>query len=340
MEKKQVFRIPSLLLLALVLILTQSCGKTAPDAPTRATGESPSPLPYAIALHGGAGNITPENLAPEKAQAIRHELELALRLGDSMLASGARGLDVVEQVIRRLEDSPLFNAGRGSVFAHDGRQSMDAAIMEGRDLGAGAVAGVTDIRNPISAARAVLHNSPHVLLVGPGASEFARLMELELAPPEYFFDSARWDDLQRLRQDPKMGTVGCVVLDQFGNLAAGTSTGGMTDKRFGRVGDSPIIGAGTYANNASCAISCTGHGEYFIRLALAKEVSALMLHAGLSLDSACQVAIHQQLSPLGGQGGLIAVDKSGQLCWSFNTPGMFRARANAEGLFEVQLFAP
>lgn len=292
---------------------------------------------YTIVLHGGAGNgITRENFNEEKIAQYEEKMQEALMTGGAVLDTGGTATDAVVAVISILEDSPLFNAGKGAVFTYDEINEMDASIMRGSDLNAGAVAGVTTIKNPITAARAVMENSPHVMLSGKGAEEFASTQKLELVKPEYFQTDDRRRSLQRYLkkqgaisdtswQDSKMGTVGCVVLDSHGNLAAGTSTGGMTGKRYGRIGDSPIIGAGTYADNQTCAISCTGHGEYFIRYAVAHDVSARMAYGGASLEEAAETIIMEVLLEAGGDGGLIGVDKEGNVVMPFNTDGMFRA---------------
>jgi beta-aspartyl-peptidase (threonine type) len=230
-----------------------------------------------------------------------------------------------------MEDNPLFNAGKGAVFTHEGRNELDAAIMDGSNLGAGAVAGVTDIKNPISAARKVMINSPHVMLSGAGASQFAKEQGLEIVPPSYFFTQKRFNELQELLNKEKFGTVGCCALDKNGNLAAGTSTGGMANKRYNRIGDSPIIGAGTYANNNTCAVSGTGHGEYFIRWTVAHDISALMEYKGLNLKEASELVVNDKLVKAGGSGGVICVDKSGNISMPFNSSGMFRGFATADG---------
>lgn len=292
---------------------------------------------YTIVLHGGAGNgITRENLNEEKVAEYEEKMQEALMVGAAVLDTGGTATDAVVAVISVLEDSPLFNAGKGAVFTYDEINEMDASIMRGSDLNAGGVAGVTTIKNPITAARVVMNNSPHVMLSGKGAEEFAAIQKLELVKPEYFQTDDRRKSLQRYLkkqgatmdtswQDTKMGTVGCVVLDSHGNLAAGTSTGGMTGKRYGRIGDSPIIGAGTYANNQTCAISCTGNGEYFIRYAVAHDVSARMAYGGSNLEEAAETIINDVLKQAGGDGGLIGVDKEGNVVMTFNTDGMFRA---------------
>jgi beta-aspartyl-peptidase (threonine type) len=296
---------------------------------------------WAIVIHGGAGNIHPDNIPPERAEAISAKLSEALETGISILAAGGSSLDAVEAVVRILEDSPLFNAGKGAVFTHEGKNELDASIMDGKTLNAGAVAGIGDIRNPISAARIVMEKSPHVLLAGAGASRFVSENGAEVVDSSYFRTERRWQQLQRQLQRgsvEKYGTVGCVALDSEGNLAAGTSTGGMTNKRFGRIGDSPIIGAGNYASNSSCAVSATGHGEFFIRYAVAHDISALMQYSGMSVREAARTVIQQKLKRAGGSGGVICVDRDGNIAMEFNTGGMLRAYATAGGEKAVRVF--
>ena len=290
---------------------------------------------YVIVLHGGAGNgILPENISGEKKQAYEQKMEEALLAGKAVLDTGGTAVIAVTEVIKVLEDSPLFNAGRGSVFTYDETNEMDASIMNGENLNAGAVAGVSTLKNPIMGALAVMQASPHVMLSREGAEEFARLQDLKIVSPDYFKTEERLRSIKRYKQhqgnlsdwqDTKMGTVGCAVLDKLGNLSAGTSTGGMTGKRYGRIGDSPIIGAGTYADNSTCAISCTGHGEYFIRYAVGHDVSARMAYGDESIEQAAQELIHKVLKTVGGDGGLIGVDREGNIVMEFNTSGMFRA---------------
>lgn len=294
---------------------------------------------YALVIHGGAGYITRNNISPEKEKEYMAELRQVLLLGDSILKNGGACLDAVEQCINCMEDSPLFNAGRGAVFTEAGENEMDASIMSGKDLNAGAVAGVKTIKNPISAARKVMEASKHVMLAGKGAEHFADSMGIILMDPSYFFTRKSWKSLQNARESDKHGTVGCVALDQYGNLAAGTSTGGMTNKMPGRIGDSPVIGAGTYADNASCAVSATGHGEYFIRNVVAYDIAARMKYLEQSLDEAANYVIMEKLKSQGADGGIIAVDKNGHIAMPFNTPGMFRGFVVAGGDPEVLLYA-
>lgn len=299
---------------------------------------------YAIVIHGGAGVMSKERMNEEVRAEYKAKLNEALQLGEKMLKEGAAATDVVVKVINVMENSPLFNAGKGAVFTHEGVNELDASIMEGNTLNAGAVAGVRDIKNPINAARAVMDKSEHVMLSGAGASEFAKEQGLEIVPNKYFYTERRYQSLQQLlkrererREKDNMGTVGCVVLDTHGNLTAGTSTGGMTNKKYGRIGDSPIIGAGTYANNKTCALSCTGHGEYYIRLGFARDISALMEYRRLDVDEACREEI-KKLSELGGTGGVIAMDARGNIAMEFNTSGMFRGYIKSSGEKEIAIF--
>jgi len=299
---------------------------------------------YAIVIHGGAGVMSKSRMNEERRAEYKAKLNEALELGEKLLKNGTEATDVVVEVINVMEDSPLFNAGKGAVFAHNKRNELDASIMEGENLNAGAVAGVTDIKNPINAAREVMWNSNHVLLSGDGASEFAKKQGLEIVPNEYFYTKSRFESLERLQKRERernkkdnMGTVGCAVLDSHGNLAAGTSTGGMTNKRYGRIGDTPIIGAGTYANNKTCAVSCTGHGEYYIRLSFSRDISALMEYKNMTVDEACREEI-RKLSELEGTGGVIAIDAKGNIAMEFNTSGMFRGFIKSTGEKEVSIF--
>lgn len=315
---------------------------------------------YVMVIHGGAGTILKKNMTPEKEAAYVAALTGALKSGYEAIKAGKTSLDAVEAAIHVLEDNPLFNAGKGAVFTHDGRNEMDAAIMDGKTLAAGAVAGVTVIRNPISAARAVMEKSEHVMMVGPGAEAFAKQVKLEIVDPKYFFTKERWDGLQQaikedsvktvldhgnkktmkigtINRDYKFGTVGAVALDKMGNLAAGTSTGGMTNKKYGRVGDSPIIGAGTYANNATAGISCTGWGEFYIRNVVAHDISAMMEYKNMSVKAASK-AVLDKVGKMGGDGGLIAMDREGHVAMPFNTEGMYRGTVTADGKIEVQIY--
>lgn len=317
-------------------------------------------MSFTLVIHGGAGNITPSLMNAELELAYTEGLQSALAAGRQVLAKQGSALDAVSAAISSLEDNPLFNAGRGAVFTKKGINEMDAAIMDGHNLAAGAIAGVRNIRNPIQLAYEVMLHSGHVFLSGNGAAEFALKQGIEMAPDEYFFNKARYDQWIEIRDsdhyqldhkddnlkgmptpnpDHKFGTVGAVACDSFGNLAAGTSTGGMTNKRFGRIGDSPVIGAGTYANNKTCAISCTGHGEFFLRAVVAYDVSCLMEYKGLSLHDACNMVVKDKLVKMGGEGGLIAVDAAGNFEYCFNSAGMYRGMTNSEGKEDIGYYS-
>ena len=299
----------------------------------------------ALAVHGGAGTIERNYMTPEREREYRAGIENALRTGEKILRDGGSALDATEAAVRVLEDDPHFNAGKGSVFTNAGTNEMDAAIMDGKTLAAGAVACLKHVRNPIVLARAVMEKSKHVFLVGGGAEEFAKRNGIELVDAKYFFTPARWEELKKERQKSageigqaeSHGTVGAVARDKNGNLAAATSTGGTTNKLPGRVGDSPVIGAGTYADNRSCAVSCTGDGEYFIRAAVAHEVSALMLEPEMSLREASEKAL-AQAQKLGGTGGLIAVGKNGDVVLPFNTEGMYRGYLASDGKYVINIY--
>ena len=335
---------PFFILSFLIAIFFLSCQSKENNSVTNDKNEVSKPLAYAIAIHGGAGTILKKNMTPEKEQNYLQALEQALATGEQMLKDGADGLDVIETVIMQLENNPLFNAGKGAVYNHEGKNELDASIMEGKMMNAGAVGGVTILKNPIKTARAVMEQTKHVLLVGKGAEQFAKEIGHEIVSPNYFHNQRRLDALERAKakekatgsidiqgEDFKFGTVGCAVLDKNGNLAAGTSTGGMTNKKWNRIGDSPIIGAGTYANNNTCAISSTGHGEYFIRFAVAYDISARMEYLGELLTQAAEHVVNKKLVEKGGSGGIIAVDKYGNIAMPHNTAGMYRAWANPEG---------
>lgn len=315
---------------------------------------------YVMVIHGGAGTILKKNMTPEKEAAYIAALTEALKAGYAKIQAGKNSLDAVEATIHVMENSPLFNAGKGAVFTHDGRNELDAAIMDGKTQMAGAVAGITTVKNPISAARAVMEKSEHVMMVGSGADLFAKDAGLEIVDPKYYWTKERWDGLQQAikedstkavldhgskksellgskNHDYKFGTVGCVALDKAGNLAAGTSTGGMTNKKYGRVGDAPIIGAGTYCNNETAGISCTGWGEFYIRNVVAKTISDLMEYKGLSVVEASKIAL-DKVGKMGGDGGLIALDKKGNVAMPFNTEGMYRGTITADGKIEVSIY--
>lgn len=304
----------------------------------------------AIALHGGAGTILPSELTLEKELAYKNALKTALNIGYQILENGGTALDAVEKTVISLEDCPLFNAAKGSVFNSIGSHEMDASIMDGSNKDAGAVCGVSGIKNPISLARLVMEKTEHVLFTGEGAMAFAKSMGLPILDAKYFFDEYRYQQWQQIKdtnktqldhivkQEQKFGTVGAVAVDVFGNIAAATSTGGMTNKKYGRVGDTPIIGAGTYAANATCAVSCTGSGEFFIKSVVAYDVSALMEFKGLSLADACAEAVQVRLKSIGGDGGLIAIDAKGNICMEFNTEGMYRACKDNNDKEEVLIY--
>lgn len=302
---------------------------------------------FSLAIHGGAGTILRSSLTPQLENEYRNALHDALRSGFSLLERGAQALDAVEAAVKSLEDCPLFNAGRGAVFTADGRHEMDASIMDGRQRSAGAVAGISGVRNPVALARKVMEQSEHVLLCGRGAEEFAREKGLPFESDSYFHTDFRFRQWQEAKSEgriqldhteKKFGTVGAVALDRHGNLAAATSTGGMTNKRFGRVGDSPLIGAGTFADNATCAVSCTGHGEYFIRSVVAYDVSCLIEYKGYTIRQACEEVVMKKLVATGGEGGLIALDRSGVPVLVFNSEGMYRGSCVSGSQAEVNIY--
>ena len=303
----------------------------------------------AIALHGGAGTIERGTMSEELEATYRALLDDAITRGFEKLRKGEPGLDVVVSIIQLMEDSPLFNAGRGAVYTWEGTHELDASIMHGENLDAGAVAGISTVKSPIALARAVMEDSPHVMLSGAGAEAFAHEQGFEVIPPEYFATDRRREALDAYKAneqaeikpeaDHKFGTVGVVVLDAAGNLVAGTSTGGMTGKRWGRIGDSPVIGAGTYADNRSCAVSATGHGEYFIRHTVARGICARMEYGGATLETAANSVVMDELVAAGGEGGIVAVDPTGEVALIFNTAGMYRASINASGEKTVGIYS-
>ena len=321
---------------------------------------------FAIAIHGGAGTILKSQMSDSLESAYKEVLSKAVSEGHEILSKGGSALDAVVASINILEDSPLFNAGKGAVFTQDQTNELDASIMDGASLNAGAVAGVKHIKNPINLARSVMEKSPHVFMYGTGAEAFAKEQGFSMVDQDYFFTQSRFEHLMRVQdaennasassQDPahlmneklaffdpilkasKFGTVGCVALDKEGNLAAGTSTGGMTNKRFGRIGDAPIIGAGTYANNKSCAVSATGWGEYFIRGVVAHDISAMIEYGGFDLEQSTSAVIDKKIPELGGDGGVIAMDKYGNISMRFNTPGMYRAQIDTSGAMTVGIY--
>lgn len=353
----------NLLLISFFLIISAGCQTTSPNKKTEIASnpnEKSQKIPgnFGIVIHGGAGTILKENMTPELEKEYKETLEKAIRAGYAILNDGGSSNDAVQAAINIMEDSPLFNAGKGAVFTNAGNNELDASFMDGKSLNAGAVAGVTTVKNPINLARAVMEKSKHVMLSGPGAEYFARQQGLEIVDPSYFYTETRWKSLERAKEkekveldhdgqamffDPmvknaKFGTVGCAALDKNGNLAAGTSTGGMTNKRWGRVGDSPIIGAGTYANNNTCAVSATGWGEYFIRGVVAYDISALMEYKGLSLSDAAKEVIQKKLPAMGGDGGIVAIDGYGNIAMEFNTAGMYRAHMDREGKLTIGIY--
>ncbi len=313
---------------------------------------------FAIIIHGGAGTILKENMTPEMEADYKSALEKAIRVGYDILKNGGSSLDAVQKTINVMEDSELFNAGKGAVFTNAETNEHDASIMDGKTLNAGASAGTTNVKNPINLARAIMENSKHVMLAGKGAEMFAKEQGIEIVDPGYFYTKRRFDALQKVKdtekteldhndkisfydpdiKDSKFGTVGCVALDKNGNIVAGTSTGGMTNKRWGRVGDSPIIGAGTYANNATCGVSSTGWGEFFIRAMVAHDISALMEYKGLTLQEAAREVIQKKVPELGGDGGIVALDKYGNMVAEFNTAGMYRATMNDKGDLSIGIY--
>ena len=311
---------------------------------------------FGIVIHGGAGTLLRSEMTAEMDEAYRKILTQAIQVGYLILKQGGTSQEAVEKTIHVMEDSPLFNAGKGAVLTADETIELDASFMNGATLDAGAIAGVKHVKNPISAAIAVMEKSPHVMLSGAGADQFAQEQGLEWVPSEYFFTERRINSLKRVKEaelnrqslieqskDPfivqqRMGTVGCVALDQHGNLAAGTSTGGMTNKKWNRIGDAPIIGAGTYANNATCAISATGWGEFFIRSVVAHDISTLMEYKGLGIEQAAHQVIHEKVGALGGDGGIIGIDSKGNIAMEMNTTGMYRAHINAQGELTVKIY--
>lgn len=373
---------PSAAALAAVLLGLALAAPASAQTPAAPVVPAPGARTIALALHGGAGTILRQNLTPEKERQIRAALEQALDAGYAVLQRGGPSLDAVEAAIRVLEDSPHFNAGVGAVLTDAGTAELDAAVMDGRTRAAGAVAGVRTVRSPIVLARRVMEASPHVMMVGQGAEDFAGQQGLERVPNDHFILPERREQLRRMQEsrrtgfnagtvpdpsfvaperfgavlaaalplsdgaspdltggmDEKFGTVGAVALDQHGNLAAGTSTGGMMGKRYGRVGDAPIIGAGTYADNATCAVSATGHGEYFIRAVVGHEIASIIRYTGLSLPEAASAVVHGTLVEMGGTGGVISVDPQGRVAMPFNTSGMYRAAIDGQGRRTIAIY--
>lgn len=337
-----------IILLFILLLTITSCSKSEEN-------KIKQNKKFGLVIHGGAGNINRDNISEENIKKYKQKLNEALSKGYKILENGGKSLDAVEAVIVVLENSPLFNAGKGAVFTNAGTNELDAAIMDGSNLNAGTVAGITKVKNPIKLARAVMEKSEHVMMIGRGAEQFAMVQNLEIVNPKYFYTERRWKSLQKIKENEKkenskeesylnensfkkFGTVGCVALDKMGNLSAATSTGGMTNKKYGRVGDVPIIGAGTYANNKTCALSATGHGEFFIRNVVTHDISALMEYKNLSLEEAAEKVIMKKLVKQKGSGGVIGIDKFGNITTTFNTSGMFRGYKISDGKSEVNIF--
>lgn len=323
-----------------------ACGTQDPATDSAAGSQTTGPVDraqWSLAIHGGAGHFDTERLSPEEQEAYRQSLAAALETGGTVLQDGGSATDAVVATIRVMEDDSLFNAGRGAVYTAEGIHELDASIMRGQDRNCGAITGLRDYRHPIEVARTVMENSEHVFFSGHGASEFAAVTGAELADSGWFDTGKAWTRFLRMQArdtiQEKFGTVGCVALDKEGHLAAGTSTGGMTYKRHGRIGDSPVIGAGTWADDRTCAVSATGWGEYFIRTAVTHDIHARMLHGGENLQSAADAAIHEEMGGLGGDGGVVAMDAAGRPVFSMNTSGMFRGAWSAEGKPWVGLFA-
>jgi len=349
-------QILTLLIVFIVLFSCKNDKNSIRETSTSSKKTSKTEQTFGIVIHGGAGTILKKNMSDSLETAYKEKLKEAISTGHTILKNGGTSLEAVTATINIMEDSPLFNSGKGAVFTHEETNELDASIMDGSTLNAGAVAGVKHIKNPINLALEVMNNSPHVLLAGSGAEEFAKEQGFKMMDPSYFYTENRYKSLQRVKErekekqnksvsfedpfikDSKFGTVGCVALDQHGNLAAGTSTGGMTNKRWNRIGDSPIIGAGTYANNATCAVSSTGWGEYFIRAMVAHDISAMMEYKGISLQEAAQEVIQNKVPALGGDGGIVAIDKDGNIAMEFNTAGMYRAHMNAKGELIIKIY--
>lgn len=349
------------LLLLFSLIALVACNDA--ENTSKASSENKAPetekdsVPnFGIVIHGGAGTILKENMSDSLEQAYKAKLEEAIRTGYDILANGGTSLEAVQRTINVMEDSPLFNSAKGAVFTNEGKNELDASIMDGETLNAGAVAGVTNVKNPINLAYEVMVNSEHVLLSGRGAEQFAKEQGLEIVDPSYFYTERRYKAMERAREreekeknnktafydpfikDEKFGTVGCAALDKHGNLAAGTSTGGMSNKKYNRIGDSPIIGAGTYASNKTCAVSSTGWGEFFIRGVVAYDISAMMEYKGVSLQEAAHEVIQNKVPEMGGDGGIIAIDHEGNVAMEFNTAGMYRATMNKNGELKIGIY--
>lgn len=335
-----------------ILILASFFLLSCHDSPKISKEKNPPKTPkFGIVIHGGAGVIKKENMTDSLQKAYEEKLEEAISVGHKILEDGGTALEAVQKTINVMENSPLFNSGKGAVLNADGIAELDASVMDGKTKNAGAISGVQHIKNPIDLAYKVMNESDHVMLSASGAEEFAKLHDIEFVENSYFITENRKKALESSKakeqgvsanefylSNEKYGTVGCAALDQDGNLAAGTSTGGMTNKKFGRIGDSPIIGAGTYANNKTCAISATGHGEFFIRNVVAHDISAMMEYQGISLEQAAKRVIQQKLTDLGGTGGIVGIDHKGRVVMEFNTPGMFRATKNVKGETLIKMY--
>ncbi|WNB17430.1 isoaspartyl peptidase/L-asparaginase family protein [Marivirga arenosa] len=355
---KKTYQIIFPLFIILILVACDPTTRKSPEEKEISTEQVAGPKevmqgPISLVIHGGAGTIKRENMTEEKDAEYRAKLAEALEAGYAKLEDGAPAMEAVIAAIQIMEESPLFNAGKGAVFTNEGKNELDAAVMDGKTRNAGAVAGVSTIKSPIEAALSVMKDSPHVMMAGKGAEKFAAEQGLEIVDPEYFFTQSRYDALQRVKAreeekgrsaalldfpDSKFGTVGCVALDKDGNIAAGTSTGGMTNKRYGRIGDAPIIAAGTYADNLTCGVSATGHGEYFIRSVVAYDIAAKMKYAGMSLEAAANKVVYDELVEFGGGGGIIALDRAGNISMPFNTSGMYRGYMNEKGTPKVYIY--
>lgn len=338
----------SFLIIFISILFITSCTNTNRERPNTALSKNC----FGLVIHGGAGTMERSRYSIEKTNSYEKKLSEALDKGYSILENGGSALDAIEQTILVMENSPLFNAGKGAVFTSNGINELDAAIMDGSNLNAGTVAGITTVKNPIKLARRIMENSEHVMMIGKGAEIFAQEQNIEIVNPSYFRTDERWESLQKIKSreqnkdesylnknyDYKFGTVGCAALDKMGNLASGTSTGGMTNKKYGRVGDVPIIGAGTYANNKTCALSATGHGEFFIRNVVTHDISALMKYKNLSLDEAAKEVIMNKLVQQKGSGGVIGIDNHGNITMTFNTKGMYRGYKTSGGNMVVKIF--
>ena len=346
-----ILKFRSLLIVSFLLILFFSFYRCQNSNNQKQLLENSQIKNFGIVIHGGAGTMSRKEMTKEMDSMYRNKLEEVIRVGYLILKNGGTSQEAVEKSINLLEDSPLFNAGKGAVLNSNGEIELDASFMNGKTLNAGAIVGVKTIKNPISAAIKVMENSPHVMFFGSGAEEFAMKEGLEIVDPNYFFTKKRIDELKRIKLDEKKssfindelksikyGTVGCVALDKKGNLAAGTSTGGMTNKKWNRIGDVPIIGAGNYANNKTCAISATGWGEFFIRNVVAHDISALMEYKGLKISEASKIVINEKVAKLGGDGGVIGIDKKGNIAMEMNTNGMYRAHMNSKGDIVVKIY--